>query len=166
MSYRDLYLPTGTALNLTAAATVIGELCRTATADDLRVLHDEGWLTGPFRAGTDSAKKLTGEQIAAARAAAEDVLNRLLRELSASLLHRDVAPFRFDRAGGEGVDAYVTGGTEADGSPTDSYAAWDLVHADHRFPPGWSERIGAAAGLIHPTGTGPAITTVTFHAWA
>jgi hypothetical protein len=34
------------------------------------------------------------------------------------------------------------------------------------FPDSWVDVIGAAAGLLHPDGTGPAARTVTFHTWA
>jgi hypothetical protein len=92
-----------------------------------------------------------------------------------SLQHRDVARFGVDRtdvsrfpdpAPVVGVDAYVTGGMSTGDNPTGSFADWDIVFDTDRFPPGWSDQIGAAAGLLHPAGTGPAITTVTFYAWA
>ena len=49
MYLRDLYLPAGTTVDLAAAKTTAGELCRTATIDDLRALCGlgcEGAVTG------------------------------------------------------------------------------------------------------------------------
>jgi hypothetical protein len=37
MLLRDLYLPAGTTLDLAAAKTTAGELCRHADVDDLRI---------------------------------------------------------------------------------------------------------------------------------
>jgi hypothetical protein len=94
----------------------------------------------------------------------------LLDGFATSLHGRDVARFRFDNAANDndsgGVDAYVTGGTRVDGGPTYAYEAWDVVFDTDRFPDGWCDRLGAACGLLHPHGDGPAAEVVTFHAWA
>jgi hypothetical protein len=49
--------------------------------------------------------------------------------------------------------------------PADAYGDWDIAFDDSRFPIGWPAPLGAAAGLLHPWGRGPAAATVTFHAW-
>jgi hypothetical protein len=168
MYLRDLYLPAGTTIDLAAATTTAGELCRHADIDDLRILLDEDWISADSLTDTDD---WTDEAIAAAeplRAAAEDRLHRLLDGFAASLQGRDVARFRFDNAANDngGVDAYVTGGTSVDGGPTYAYESWDIVFDTDRFPDGWCDRLGAACGLLHPHGDGPAAAVVTFHAWA
>ena len=170
MLVRDLYLPAGATLDLAAATTTASALCRTATIDDLRILLDEDWishdsLTDPDDC-TDQALTIRAETL---RTAAEHQLHRLLDSFAASLQRRDVARFRFDNATdntGGGLDAYVTGGLSFGDSPTDAYDAWDIVFDTDRFPAGWCDRLGAACGLLHPRGDGPAAAVVTFHAWA
>jgi hypothetical protein len=170
MYLRDLYLPAGTALDLAAAKTTAGELCRHATTDDLRILLDEDWishdgLTDPDD-WTDQALTAAAETL---RDAAEHRLHQLLDDFAASLHGRDVARFRFDNPTADdesGVDAYVTGGLSSGGGTTDAYDAWDIVLDTDRFPDGWCDRLGAACGLLHPHGDGPAAAVVTFHAWA
>jgi hypothetical protein len=171
MYLRDLYLPAGTGLDLAAAKTTAGNLCRAATIDDLRTLLEQDWISDDSPIDpedwTDQNLTLHAETL---RAVAEHRLHRLLDEFATSLQGRDVARFRFDNADTDtdrgGLDAYVTGGTSIDGSPTDAYAAWDIVFDTDRFPAGWCDRIGAACGLLHPHGDGPAAAVVTFHAWA
>jgi hypothetical protein len=171
MVLRDLYLPAGTTLDLAAAKTTAGELCRTATIDDLRILLSEDWidddgLTDPDDR-TDQALVARAET---PRRGAEQGLHQLLDEFAASLQGRDVARFRFDNTAddndGGGVDAYVTGGLSSGGGPTDAYDAWDIVFETDRFPEGWCDRLGAACGLLHPNGDGPAAAMVVFHRWA
>src|SRR4051794_37600621 len=132
MLVRDLYLPAGTTLDLAAATTTAGELCRTAPIDDLRILLDEDWisydsLTDPDDR-TDQALTI---RAATLRTAAEHALHHLLDRFAASLQRRDVARYRFDNGtdddGHGGVDAYVTGGLSFGDSPTDAYDAWDIV---------------------------------------
>jgi hypothetical protein len=170
MLLRDLYLPAGTTLDLAAARTTAGDLCRTATIDDLRILLNEDWisldsLTDPDD-WTDEALTVHAYPL---RGAAEDRLHRLLDGFAASLHGRDVARFRFDNPIADddsGVDAYVTGGPSFGGGPTDAYDAWDIVLDTDRFPDGLCDGLGAACGLVHPHGDGPAAAVVTFHAWA
>ena len=50
--------------------------------------------------------------------------------------------------------------------PTNESHPSHIVHGHCLFAPGWTAHIGAACGLLHPPGTGPAVATVTFHAWA
>lgn len=64
------------------------------------------------------------------------------------------------------MDAYVTGGTCIDCGPMHVYEAWDVVFDTDRLPAGWCDRLGAACGLLHPHGDGPAAAVVTFHDWA
>ncbi|WP_432833026.1 hypothetical protein [Dactylosporangium sp. CA-092794] len=171
MYLRDLYLPTGTCVDLAAAKTTVTVLCRNATVDDLRILLDEDWISddSPIDPEDWTEENLT-RHAATLRAAAEHRLHRLLDEFAASLTGRDVARFRFDNPadtddGSGGVDAYVTGGVSAGGGPTDAYDAWDIVLDTDRFPDGWCDRIGAACELLHPHGDGPAAATVTLHRW-
>ncbi len=117
----------------------------------------------------DWSDKLIRRHTAALRTWAEKCLHQALVAFTASLLHRDVARLPFTRNGDttdRGVDAYMTGGLSGGDSPTDSYTAWDIVYDADQFPDGWSDQLGAAAGLLHPHGTGPAARTVTFHTWA
>jgi hypothetical protein len=165
---RDLFLPAGTTLDLAVATTTVGELCRRADLDDLRILLDEDWISADSL--TDRGD-WTGEAITAAaeslRAAAEDRLRRLLDGFAASLQGREVARFHFDNDtdSGGSVDAYVTGGLSPGGGPTDAHDAWDIVFDTDRFPAGWCDRLGAACGLLHPNGDGPAAALVIFHRW-
>jgi hypothetical protein len=169
MLLREVYLPAGTTLDLAAAKRTAGELCRTATVDDLRILLDEDWidddsLTDPDD-WTDQALAARAETL---RTAAEHRLHQLLDGFAASLQGRDVARFRFDNAtdSAGSVDAYVTGGLSVDGGPTYAFESWDIVFDTDRFSAGWCDRIGAAFGLLHPHGDGPAAAVVIFHAWA
>ena len=176
MLLRDLYLPTGTTVDLAATKRTAGDLCRNATVEDLRILLDEDWISDGLAdpdGWTDQALTVRAGTL---RAAAEHRLHRLLDGFAASLQGRDVARFRFDNStaddsdsggfSGGGVDAYVTGGLSSGGGPSDAYDAWDIVFDTDRFPDGWCYRIGAACRLLHPHGGGPAAATVTFHAWA
>ncbi len=169
MLLREVYLPAGTTLDLAAAKATASALCRTATIDDLRLLLNEDWidddsLTDPGD-WTDEALAARAETL---RRGAEHGLHQLLDEFAASLQGRDVARFRFDNAAnyGGGVDAYVTGGLSWGGAPTGAYDAWDIVFDTDRFPAGWCDRLGAACGLLHPHGDGPAAAVVIFHRWA
>jgi hypothetical protein len=167
MSLRTLYLLTGRAIDHTAAANTIRQLCREATIEDLRVLIDHGRIDDdvPYSADTWTDAALTA-RAAPLRQAAETELLQRFEDFARSLEHRDVARFRFDK-GDEGVDAYETGGlSSSDDGPTESFDAWDIVFDTDRLPATWPDRIGAAAGLLHPWGTGPAVTSVTFRTWA
>ena len=166
MALRSLYLPTGRAINRTAATDKIRQLCREATIADLRVLLDYGWIDDevPYSEDTWTDEVLT-ECAATLRQAAEAELLHLFDRFARSLGHRDVTRYRFDN-GDEGVDAYETGGLSWGDGPTEAYDAWDIVHDTDRLPDTWPDQIGAAAGLLHPWGDGPAVTTVTFRAWA
>ncbi|SCL25769.1 hypothetical protein GA0070624_3174 [Micromonospora rhizosphaerae] len=75
-------------------------------------------------------------------------------------------PTRPAGTGDEGIDTYETGGLSSAGldGPTEAYDAWDIFHDTDRLPATWPNQIGAAAGLLHPWGDGPAITTVTVRA--
>lgn len=167
MLLRDLYLPMGGAVDLPAAKTAAGDLCLRATVADLRILLDHDWISHPALYDYDPPDALIAEHAAELRQTAARNLDLLLDTFAASLQHRDVARFRFDRADTDtGIDAYVTGGYVNDCSPTDSWDAWAIVYDTQAFPAGWCDRIGAAAGLLHPIGTGRPMVTVTFHAWA
>jgi hypothetical protein len=167
MLVRDLYLPAGTTLDLAAATATVSRLCRTASLDDLRTLLDTDVLTDAGVAADPGwAEHALLSSAPDLRAAAEQQLHRQLHQFAASLSGRDVARFRFDSDAGTGVEAYVTGGLSWGDSPTDAYDRWDIVYDTDQLPPGWADQIGAALGLLHPRGDGPAATTVTFHAWA
>lgn len=167
MLLRDLYLPADNVLDLPAAKAVTSELCRQATVAELRVLLEHHWISHPALDDYDPPHALVAEHTTALQATAEQSLHKLLEEFAASLHARDVARFRFDRADTDtGIDAYLTGGCINGDSPTDSYDAWAIVYDTHAFPADWCDRIGAAAGLLHPAGTGQPTTSVTFHAWA
>lgn len=117
----------------------------------------------------DWSDELVSRHADALRAWAEKCLHQALDAFTASLLHRDVARLPFTRnvdTTDGGVNAYMTGGLSWGDSPTDSYPGWDIVYDADRFPDGWSDKLAAAAGLLHPHGTGPAARTVTFHTWA
>lgn len=73
-------------------------------------------------------------------------------------------PDAVDHDDSPGGDAYTTGGLSYGDGPTDAFDDWDIVMDSDRFPAGWPDQIGAAAGLLHPWGDGPAVATVTFRA--
>lgn len=167
MLLRDLYLPAGTGIDLAAAKAAASSLCRAATVTELRVLLDHDRISHPALYAYEVSDSQITPHVEVLRATAEQELHRLLDAFAASLQDRDVARFRFDRADNEaGVDAYVTGGYLNGHSPTDSYDAWAIIYDTDRFPASWCDRIGAAAGLLHPTGTGATTLTVTFHRWS
>lgn len=95
----------------------------------------------------------------------ETELLQLFDRFARSMGHRDVAQYRFDN-GDHVIDAYQAGGLSRGDDPTDAYSTWDTIFDTVRLPDTWPNQIGAAAGLLHPHGAGPATTTVTFHAWA
>jgi hypothetical protein len=166
MTLRSLYLPTARTINHTAATDTIRRLCRAATAAELRILLEHGWIEDnlPSSEDTWTDEALTA-RAATLRPAAETALLHLFDRFARSLGHRDVTRYRFDN-GDEGVDAYDTGGLSWGDGPTDAYDDWDIVFDNVRLPDTWAGQIGAAAGLLHPWGDGPAVTTVTFRAWA
>ena len=166
MLVRDLYLPAGTTLDLAAARAAVTRLCRTAGLDDLRTLLDNDVITDDTLTGPDGSDRALTARADGLRTAAEQQLHRLLQAFASSLRRRDVARFRFDHDTGTGVDAYLTGGCSWGDSPTDAYDSWDIVYDTDRLPDGWADQIGAACGLLHPRGLGPATLTVAFHAWA
>jgi hypothetical protein len=168
MLLRSLYLPHGTTINHTAAAEKIRQLCRQATTNDLDILLDGGWFDDAVRTieqnWTDDA---VAAHAATLRLVAEVALLQSLDRFIQSLGHRDVTHHRFGQAGGPGVYVYATGGLSSGDSPTEAFDAWDIVcDTACRLPDTWTGEIGAAAGLLHPWGDGPAVATVTFHAWA
>jgi hypothetical protein len=174
MMLRAFYLPQDATVDLTAAKSVATRLSRNATLDDLRTLLDNGWLTadpstdGDVRWARWSDEELA-ENAASVHVAAEQRLHQLLDAFMASLNHRHAARYAFSRKPNStdgGIDTYVTGGLSSGDTPTDIYPAWDIVFDTDLFPDGWVDAIGAAAGLLHPDGTGPAARTVTFHTWA
>ena len=148
----------------------------------LRVLLNEEWISGEIPNNVDSRTEalLTAdedvdpwtdawltEHAERLRTRAEQALHARLDHFAWHLDGRDVCQYRFDNGQNAGVDAYVTGGPTMGDDPTEAYGAWDIVcDEDDRFPPGWPQQIGAAAGLIHPQGGGRPMATVTFHAWA
>ena len=168
MALRSLYLPTEQPINRTDAAAAIRRLCREATPADLRVLIDHGWIDDevPYTEQSWTDEAITA-RAACLRQSAERELLDLLDRFTRSLGRRDVTRYRFDR-GDDGVDAYQTGGLAFSGAdgPTEAFDAWDIVFDTDRLPERWPGQIGAAAGLLHPWGDGPAVTTVTFRAWA
>jgi hypothetical protein len=167
MSLRSLYLPHGSTINHTAAAEKIRRLCREATIDDLTVLLDGGWFDDEVRhieqTWTDDT---VATHSAMLRQAAEAVLLQRFDQFIRSLRHRDVTYYRFGQADEPGVDVYATGGLSSGDSPTEAFDAWDIVYDPIRLPETWPAEIGAAAGLLHPRGDGPAVVTVTFRALA
>ncbi|MDG4795401.1 hypothetical protein [Micromonospora sp. WMMD1082] len=166
MTLRSLYLPAGHTINHSTVTDTIRRLCRQATADDLRVLIDHGWLDDevPYSEDTWNDEALTA-RAATLRQAAEAALLQMVDRFARSLGHRDVIRYRFDNDD-EGIDAYHTGGLSWGNHPTDASEAWDIVFDTGRLPHTWPDQIGAAAGLLHPWGTGPAVTIATFRAWA
>ena len=174
MFVRALYLPADTTIDLAAAKAVATHLTSTATPDDLdHILDNDPYADIPVAGVHPPVEDWTAERIVrhadALRAWAETCLHQALDTLTASLQHRDVERVPVGRhtdTGRGGVDADLTGGLSTGDSPTDSYTAWDVVYDTDRLPDGWADAIGAAAGLLHPHGTGPAARAVTFHAWA
>jgi hypothetical protein len=166
MMARTLYLPADTAIHLAAAKTLASELCQHATLDELRTLLEHGWIGDDTLPDPDSR---SGDNLAAhaghLRQLAEQELHKLLDRFARSLHSREVYRHRFDHDDTPGVDAYITGGPSYGDGPTDAFDDWDVVFDDDRFPDRWAAQLGAAAGLLHPWGDGPAAATVTFHAW-
>jgi hypothetical protein len=78
MVLRDLHLRAGTNLDLAAARTLAGDLCRDATADSLRVLLNEEWIRDQNGREVDLGKthRLRHTE------AAHTEIHRLKRELS------------------------------------------------------------------------------------
>ena len=164
MMARTLYLPADTTIDLTAAKTTASQLSQQATLEDLRTLLEYGWIaddTLPGDCGDDDLAARAGHL----RRLVEQELHQLLDRFARSLHTRDVSRFRFGRDDTPGLDAYTTGGLSHGDSPTDAFDDWDIVFDDVRFPMRWPAQLGAAAGLLHPWGDGPAIATATFHAW-
>lgn len=171
MSLRDLYLPAGQAPDLPAAKTLAGVLCQTAGVDELRVLLEHDHISHADLYQYDPSDEQIAAHLDELRATAELELGGLLDAFAASLACRDVSRYPFDRPTGAAngrhtIDAYVTAGVTADGGPTESSDAWDIVFETDKFPPGWCDQLGAALGLLHPTGDGPARATATFYLWA
>ncbi|HEX8630839.1 MAG TPA: hypothetical protein VF755_21995 [Catenuloplanes sp.] len=173
MALRALYLPANTTIDLTAAKATATRLCGQATTDDLaRMLDNDTFadipitdINPPVCAWSD---ELVSRHTAPLRRWAEQCLHWLLDEFTASLHHREVLCFHFGvspSAGDEGVDAYVTGGLNFGAAPTEPYDSWAIFYDSDRYPTGWSDAIGAAAGLLHPHGRGVATRAVTFYAW-
>jgi hypothetical protein len=167
MSLRDLYLSADTAPDLAAAKALAGILCRGAGVAELRVLLEHDWISHPALYDWDPSDEQIGAHLGELRDTAVQRLHRLLDEFDASLDDREVArfPFDLDNGGGHTVDGYATGGVTPSDAPTDSFEAWDIVHATDKFPPGWCDQLGAALGLLHPHGTGPAAATVRLYRW-
>jgi hypothetical protein len=164
MIARTLYLPADTTIDLTAAKTTASQLSQQATLEDLRILLEYGWIaddTLPGDCGDDDLTARAGHL----RQLVEQELHQLLDRFARSLHTRDVSRFRFGRDDTPGLDAYTTGGLSHGDSPTDAFDDWDIAFDDVRFPVRWPAQLGAAAGLLHPWGDGPAIVTATFHAW-
>jgi len=163
MMARTLYLPADTTINLTAAKTTASQLSQQATPADLRTLLEHGWITDDTLAddcGEDDLTAGAGDL----RQLAEQELHQLLDRFALSLHSRDVSRYRFGRDDTPGIDAYTTGGLSDGDGPTDAFDDWDVVFDDVRFPMRWPAQLGAAAGLLHPWGDGPAVATVAFHA--
>jgi hypothetical protein len=167
MSLRDLYLPAGASLDLAAAKAVADTLCRSADVTQLRVLLEHDRISHPALYHWDPTDEQISAHLSELRATAVQRLHWLLDEFAASLRDREVVRFPFDRdnGGGHTVDGYATGGVTPSDAPTDSWEAWDIVHATDEFPPGWCDQLGAAFGLLHPLGTGPAAATVQLYRW-
>lgn len=173
MSIRALYLPAGVTVDLDAAKQAATRLARNATPDDLDHIIDNGAFPDTDIDGINPpvwtwTPELIDRHANRLRDWVETCLHQALDTLTASLQHRDVARSAFSRDtdGSGGVDAYLTGGASSGDSPTYSYTAWDLVYDDDRLPDGWAGTLGAAAGFLHPHGTGPAARAVTFYTWA
>ncbi len=164
MLLRSIYLPAGQNLNLDAAKATATRLAVTAGMDELRILVQQGWI-GEHHLSTASP---TDEELAALadvlRAEAEQVLHAHLDQFAASLHSRAVAHDRFGHTP-VAIDAYTPGGMSWGDTPTDAYAAWDVVLDDGAYPPTWPIHLGAAAGLLHPHGAGRREATVAFYAW-
>jgi hypothetical protein len=151
-----------------AAKAVADMLCSSADVTQLRVLLlDHDWILHPAVLECE----ITDEQIAAhlgtLREAARHKLHRLLDNFEASFDCTDVLalPITGNTWGCDAeIWAYFT--APSIGYPIPSYDAWDVVYATEKFPHGWSDRLGAALGLLHPHGAGPATITVTLYAWS
>jgi hypothetical protein len=165
---RDLYLPAGRGPDVNTAKTVADTLCHTADVAQLRLLLlDYDWILHPVLFECD----ITDEQIAAhlgiLREAARHKLHRLLDIFEASFDCTDVVAFPItNNTGGSDTEIWAYVAAPSIGYPIPSYDAWDLVDATDKFPHGWSDRLGAALGLLHPRGAGPTAITVTLHAWS
>lgn len=160
MSMHDLYLPAGTTFDLARAEAVAAQLCRQAGRDDIVTLITHGWIDDDT--ATDAAPPY---RLAERREQASRALRHHVQRLARSLTGRDVLRFRFDPQDSPGVDAYMTGGMTPGDGPTDAADTWTFLFQTHLLPDGWSDQIGAAAGLIHPSGTGSPVCQVTFRAW-
>lgn len=155
-----LYLPADTPPDVDAAKAVVSGLCRDATIAELRVLLTKMWITSEHPVtGDRRTDAMIFDRADVLRAAAESALHRLLDTFAASLRGPHVVRFRLDTGTGGGVDVYRD-------RLTDESHPWHIVCGHRRFPPGWTVRIGAACGLLDPRGSGPAVTMVTFRAWA
>ncbi|WP_157017699.1 hypothetical protein [Cryptosporangium arvum] len=164
MIARVFYLPADTELDSAAATAVIEELCANASVDDLRILIENGWIEPALPHGEDAWTEAA--RVEELRAAAQHHMLILFERFRRSLTGRDVQRHRFAPPDQPGLDAYTTGGLSWGEGPTDAFDAWDLVFDVDRFPESWADRIGAAAGLLHPWGGGPPAVAAEFRAWA
>lgn len=85
----------------------------------------------------------------------------------ASLPEQFLASYiRTDREGYYLTDGHQTGVMIWDRKTSmGASEAWDLVHGTRRIREAWPDQIGAAAGVLHAWGTGPAVTAATLRAW-
>ena len=171
MFIRALYLPAGHTVDLDAAKQAATRLARNATLDDLDHIIDNGAFPDTDIDGIEPPvwtwmPELIAQHADVLRRWVEACLHQALDTLTESLQHRDLSRFPFSRHPNGGVDAYLTGGASSGDSPSYSYTAWNLVYDDDRLPDGWADALGAAAGFLHPHGTGPAARAVTFYTWA
>jgi hypothetical protein len=164
MLLRSIYLPAGQDLNLDAAKATATELAANASLADLRILVQQGWIGEQHLSTVDPGDDELATHAQALRAEAEQVLHAHLDQFAASLHSRAVAHYRFGHTP-VAIDAYTTGGMSWGDTPTDAYAAWDVVLDDGVYPPTWPIHLGAAAGLLHPHGAGRREATVAFYAW-
>ena len=165
MLLRTFYLPAGQHLNLTAAKAVATQLAADAGLAELRILFQQGWIGEDHLTPTNPTDDELAGLADTLRAEAEQALHDHLDQFAASLHSRAVAHHRFGNEP-DAIDAYTTCGLSWGDPPSDAYAAWDVVLDDGAYPPTWPLLLGAAAGLLHPHGPGPAVATVAFHAWA
>ena len=170
MFTRVLYTPAGTRPDFAAGRAKAALLVADATADDLQMLVEEGWLADQPKCGPachgriHSSCHQQGRDVYQLRREGARRLDELLAAVGATFGSWQVDRYRIDHGDQPGVEAHTTGGPDGEDS-TEAYRAWDILIDHHRQPAGWGATICHAVGFIDPYADGPVAATVTFRTW-